>query len=82
VGKIVSSVKDIFSGPDIPDPIPPPPIPKREDTENVEARKRQRQAQKLRKGRASTILNTGRGVEDNLGSVSRPAARSASLFGG
>ncbi len=45
---------------------PPPPVPKRSDeaTEQAmeEARRKQRLAARLRRGRASTILTSGQGV--------------------
>ncbi len=45
---------------------PPPPVPKRDDeaTEQAmeEARRKQRLAARLRRGRASTILTSGQGV--------------------
>lgn len=62
----------------------PPPgtkIPKITDPEIIEARKLAKRRAKLRKGRGSTILTSGRGVEDQLGSVGRPVARAATLLG-
>lgn len=40
-----------------------------------------RRAALLRRGRSSTILTSGRGVQDKLGSVGRPQARAATLLG-
>lgn len=58
-----------------PEPEPPPPPPTREDPEVKEARADQRRAEKRRKGRRASILTSGEGVEDDLGSsVSRPQA--------
>jgi len=72
-----------FSKPEPPPPLPPPkplpPLPKREDPEIEAKRKRQLTAEKLRKGRRSTVLTSGRGVQDELGEVSRP--RAAKLLG-
>lgn len=72
----------LFGGLEKP-PAPLPPLPTREDPEIEQARKRAQIAEKLRRGRRSTILTSGRGVEDQLGSVSRPEARGgATLLGG
>lgn len=57
------------------------PLPKRTDTAVTDAAKRAKQAAKLRQGRRATILSGPRGVVGELGSVSRPAARSAKLLG-
>ena len=57
-----------------------PPLPTRRDPEIAAARKKQRDIELRRKGRRSTILTSGRGVEDQLG-VSRPQARGAELLG-
>ncbi len=45
-------------------PKPPnlPPVPSRDDEVVAEARRKQRLAARLRKGRASTILTSGQGV--------------------
>lgn len=66
-----------------PDFIPPvAPSPTRRDPEIVAAREKQRLTEQRRKGRRSTILTSGRGVEDKLG-VTRPQARGgAELLGG
>lgn len=48
------------SAPDIPPPPPPP--PKVDDPEVLEARRRQRDAELRRKGRASTILTGSQGA--------------------
>lgn len=66
-------------------PPPPPPVPTRDTAadEREGARKMQRQAEKRRAGRASTILSDR--DDDKLaggsGSISRPQARSARLLG-
>lgn len=60
---------------------PPPPPPTREDPEVKAAREKTRLAALQRKGRRASILTGGQGVEDSLGSVSRPEARSAQLLG-
>ena len=68
------------------DPIPvtplPPPIT-RDDERVKKARSDAIRAEKKRKGRRSTILTSGRGVDDDqLGTVTRPEARNAKLLGG
>ncbi len=65
-----------FSGPKAPPPLPP--IPKREDPSIASARKKQRSAELMRKGRRATILT--RGIEDPLGAT-RPEARTSELLG-
>jgi len=73
----------VFDSPELPKaPPPPPPPPKRDDPSIAAARERQLEAEKKRKGRSSTILTSGTGVEGGLGSVSRPTARPATLLGG
>lgn len=69
----------IFSGPPKMDlPPPPPPAPTREDPEVLAAKKKLRESEARRKGRASTILAA---KEDALGEapVVRPEAGSATL---
>ena len=51
-----------------------PPTPTRDSPEVLEAARRQAEADRLRKGRRSTILTSRRGVEDKLGTVNRPEA--------
>ena len=63
-------------------PASPPPLPTREDPQIRAARETQRQAELRRKGRRKAILTTGRGIEDELGTVNRPQAREARLLGG
>ena len=58
-----------------------PTVPSRADTSVSEARRKQMELDKLHKGRAASILTGSRGVEGELGSVSRPAARAAQLLG-
>ena len=60
-------------------PPPPPPPPEREDPVVVEARKKQRTSELQRRGRQSTILT--KGMEDELGNVTRPQATAVKLFG-
>ncbi len=60
--------------------IPAPPTPTRQDPEISAAREKQRKAELSRRGRRSTILTSGRGVEGKLG-VTRPQARGAELLG-
>ena len=48
--------------------------------EDEEARKRAREAEQMRRGRRASILTSGRGVTEPLGSISRP--RASSLLGG
>ena len=68
--------------PKIPPPLIPTPPPEREDPEISAARKKQRATELRRKGRRSTILTSGRGITDPLGTVSRPEARTSELLGG
>ena len=73
------SVMSIFSGPpkmDLP-PAPPPP-PTREDPEVLAAKKKLRESEARRKGRASNVMAPR---EDALGeaSITRPEAGSATL---
>ena len=65
-----------------PDPPPLPPIPTRADPEIEEARRREREAQRLRQGRRAQILTSGAGHTAPLGSSNRPTARAANLLGG
>lgn len=51
-----------------------------EDRELEGARKRAREAEKLRKGRQASILTSSRGVTEPLGTANRP--RASSLLGG
>jgi len=71
----------LSSSPELPPPPPPPPT--REDPEVVASKERQRLSELRRKGRRSTVLTGGQGVEESeLGAVSRPEARSgAQLLG-
>ena len=62
-------------------PTPPPPPPTREDPEIRKARDTQRTAELRRRGRRATILTSGRGIEDELGTVNRPQARGSTLLG-
>lgn len=63
-------------------PPPPLPMPKPEDPEIEAARTKQREAEKLRRGRRSSMITGGQGVTEPLGSVGRPEARAANLLGG
>jgi len=56
---------------------PPPPVAVPEAV-----LKREKLAERKRKGRRSTILTAGRGLDDALGLVNRPQARGAELLGG
>ena len=71
-----------FSAPKPPAPPPPPPAPTREDPAVAESKEKLRKAELQRKGRAATILTSGSGAEDDLGSISRPQARTSKLLGG
>ena len=71
-----------IGGGGIPDPPPLPPVPTRADPEIEEARRREREAQRLRQGRRAQILTSGAGDTAPLGSSSRPEARAAQLLGG
>lgn len=75
----MSKIAKIFGAkkPRAPEPLPP--LPTRKDPAIEDARKRQASADRMRKGRRSTILTSGRGVDDELGNVARPAAK---LLGG
>lgn len=84
VFKAIGSVFDAGKKPDAALSEPPPPVPTRDDPKVLEARQREVAAAKLRKGRAAAIKTSSQGVTDQLSSssVSRPAARSATLLGG
>jgi hypothetical protein len=74
------------SGPLLPPPIPPPePLPPPSNLQSPEviaARQRALDEARRRRGRQSTILTSERGVEDQLGIISRPEARASKLLGG
>ena len=59
-----------------------PKLPTATDPEIEAARKRQREAEKLRQGRRTLMLTGGKGVTEPLGSVGRPEARAATVLGG
>jgi len=69
---------------DDPIPVTPLPPPVSRDSQAVkDARANAIRKEKKRKGRKSTILTSGRGVEDDqLGIIQRPEARNAKLLGG
>lgn len=79
----MSKIAKIFGGaPKQAAPTPLAPLPTRADPEIAAAKKRQKTADKLRKGRRSSILTSSGGVDDLLGTqVSRPEARGATLLG-
>ena len=79
----MSKIAKIFGGKQkLQAPEPLAPLPTRADPEIAAAKKRQAEADKLRKGRRSSILTSGRGAEDILGSqITRPEARGAKLLG-
>jgi len=64
--------------PELPVPVPPP---SREDPSIAEARKKQKLAELQRRGRSAMILTGSKGVEDELGNVTRPQATAVKLFG-
>jgi hypothetical protein len=64
-----------------PAPAPLAPLPTQEDPAIAEAKKNQRKSELRRKGRRASILTSGSGVEDELGSVARPEARAARMLG-
>ena len=68
--------------PDIPEASSLPPVPTAADPEIEAARQRQREAERLRKGRRASMITGGQGVTEPLGSVGRPEARAANLLGG
>ena len=78
--KVATSITDLLT-PKLPEPRDIPPVPSRSDTAVSEARRKQMELDKLRRGRSASILTGSRGVEGELGSVSRPAARAAQLLG-
>lgn len=59
-----------------------PAVPSRADTAIAEARKKAKEEELKRRGRAATILTGSRGIEGGLGTVTRPEARGAVLLGG
>lgn len=65
-----------------PAPAPIAPLPTQEDPEIAKAKKEQRSSELRRKGRRASILTSGAGVDDDLGSAAiRPQARAARLMG-
>lgn len=68
----------IFGGKKKPAPLPP--LPDRNSAEIEAARKRQKSAERLRKGRSASVLTSSSGVKENQ-NISRPGARSATLLG-
>ncbi len=75
----MSKLKSIFGGAKTPEPLPE--LPTREDPAIAAARKTQQSAERLRRGRKSSILTSSSGVQDDA-SILRPGARSAKLLGG
>lgn len=67
-------------GPSPPKPLPPPPT--REDPAIKAARTKQENIRLRKKGRQSTILNSGNGLEDVLGIINRPEAQGKNRLGG
>ena len=69
-----------------PDPIPVTPLPPPVNRTNAAVQKARADTirkEKNRKGRKSTILTSGQGVDDDqLGIIQRPEARNARLLGG
>ncbi len=76
----MSKLAKIFGGNTPAAPAPLPPLPTRADPEIAAAAKRATTASKLRKGRRSAILTSGRGVEGGF-ATTRPEAREATLLG-
>lgn len=72
--------KSVFDPPSPPDPAPPPAQPKAPAVEA--AGDTRRQSELMRRGRRASILTSGRGVQDELGTVNRPQARAAQVLGG
>ena len=81
-----STIGEAFSGlrakVQTPQITPPAAPPTRDDQQVQQARERAVEAARLRRGRAATVLSSGAGVQDELGSVSRPQARAATMLGG
>lgn len=69
----------IFGAPKPPELPVPPPLPERTDPAVAEAKEKLRLSERRRRGRRAAVLTGGRGVEEELGSVSRPEARAAKL---
>lgn len=65
----------IFSPPKPKAPPPPPPVPTPEDPAIEEARKKEREAAKRRRGRVATILTSG------LGDPAQPQVEQKKLLG-
>lgn len=65
--------------PKMPDLPAPPPPPTREDPAIAIAKKKQQAEEFRRKGRRATILS--KGMNDGLGTVTRPEAKSVELLG-
>ena len=61
---------------------PAPPLPTRDDPELEEARRREREAESLRRGRRASIVTGAQGVTAPLGEVNRPQAGGSTLLGG
>lgn len=72
---------DLAEKPDLPPEPSVPPPPTREDPSIAEAKRKQRQAELMRRGRRASVVTSSRGVEDELGTVNRPEARAAQLLG-
>jgi len=73
-------VTKLLGGGKLPTPAPLPPLPTREDPEIDAARKRQATADKLRKGRRSSILTSSSGTTDSF-NAERPAATGVTKLG-
>lgn len=75
--------KSIFSPPKPSMPAPAP-VVTRDDPAIEESRKKLRESEAKRKGRAASILTSGQGADDELGGsqLSQPTARGAQVLGG
>lgn len=78
------AILSIFTGgPKIPAPQPLPPPVTIADPAIADAKERLRKSELARKGRAASILTSGQGVTDELGTTDNPTARGgATVLGG
>ena len=77
----MSFITDLFGGKKKKTPLPLPPIPTRDDPAIEKARKRAAVQERVRQGRATTVLTSGFGLADEEDVIKRSTARRAKLLG-